>query len=740
MALPRDVKVSRRQWERAKEVFDVALELEPSARDSYLAEACSHDSALLHEVKELLDCYDQAGSFLRDPSKPGTSEPPSSPVFSAGQLVANRFRIMKLIGSGGMGEVYSSYDLELGELVALKTLRAMMSADARMITSFKQEVHLARLVTHPNVCRIFDMFWHHNIDGSAIAVLTMEYLSGETLSNRLHSSGPLCPSEALPIIRQIAHGLDAAHSFGIIHRDFKSSNVMLVPQPAGPMRTVITDFGLASEQQATLEHPNESQDIAGTPAYIAPEQVQNTALTPAVDIYAFGVVLFELLTGRLPFRGGPNTLIAMKRQQPQPPSPSQYAEGLTLVWESAILKCLAPQPQNRPASASEVLALLSSKAPWSRPRKLVAAVAAVVAVALLVAAFFWFKPHVINPEAQAALDGARVALENDSEQGFTKAIEDYKHAILLDPKWAQPWAELAYAYATESNFRFLDGKTALPLSRQAALQAIRLDPKSGMAYGALGWTQSLDFDEWPNAEGSFRRALELTPDNGQIHYWFGVHLRKMGRFKEAEEQDKLALAGTHQRDPNVWCELAFLYWTANDIPKFHQHMAEQLKAYPNFDLTRFLQARLLKLEAKFDQAEEQLSFAEHLGMKPVTVMVERASLAEYEGNVSKARDYVRALEVAAQTQEVDGLLLAGVYVGLHDYDAAFAALESAYQRKDNTLLSLPTSPVVAPLRPDLRFQALLKRLHFTDQIMQQMEFNSSSSSGWSSQPRRVGTS
>ncbi|HLJ28930.1 MAG TPA: protein kinase [Candidatus Angelobacter sp.] len=736
MALSRDDKVSLRQWERAKEIFDIAVDLEPGARSSYLAATCADDSSLLDEVKELLEYYDQAGSFLRDPIRTQTSEEPATPVFSTGQFVANRFRIMKLVGSGGMGEVYVAYDFELGELVALKTLRSIMSADARMITSFKQEVHLARRVTHPNVCRIFDMFWHHGMDGSPIAVLTMEYLAGQTLSDRIHSSGPLFPSEALPMIRQIAKGLDAAHKFGIIHRDFKSSNVMLVPQPDGTMRAVITDFGLASEQYASADQPKEAEDIAGTPAYIAPEQLQNVTLTPSVDIYAFGVVLFEMLTGRLPFRGGPGTLIAIKRQQLEPPSPGQYTDSLEPHWESTILKCLASEPRNRPSSAAEVLQSLSSKPPWSWRRKLTIAITTLI---LLAATFFSFRPHVINPEAQAALDSARVALENDSKDGFTKAIEDYKLAVHLDPNWAQPWAELAYAYATASNFRY-DGPAALQQARNAALKAISLDSNLGKAYGALGWTQSLDFDEWPRAEQSFRRALQLSPDDGQIHYWFGVHLRKKGRFREAEEQDKSALSLTHQRDPNVWSELAFLYWTANQIQKFHQHMAEQLKAYPNFALTRYLHARLLKLEQGFDQAEEELSFAEKLGMNPVTVMVERASLAEHQENMSRARDYVSTLETAARFQEVDGLLLAGVYAGLRDYDAAFATLERAYERKDNTLLSLATSPVVASLRPDLRFQVLLKKLHFNDQIMQQMEFSSFSSNGLSSQPRRTGTS
>lgn len=710
MAVSRDDKISIRSWERAKEIFEAAADLDPAARESYLLDACASDSALLAEVKDLLDFHDRAGSFLQDSSKTHSSPRSSSPVFSPGDFVAKRFRIMRLIGEGGMGEVYVAYDLELGELVALKTLRSILSADARMITSLRQEVHLARQVTHPNVCRIFDMFWHQNSEEDAIAIVSMEFLPGWTLLEFIRSEGPFSPSEALPIVRQIANGLDAAHNFGIIHGDFKSSNVMLVPQQDGTSRAVITDFGLAKEQFDATADAAQPQEIAGTPAYIAPEQLQKVPLTPAVDIYAFGVVLFEMVTGRPPFVGGAGTVLGLKQQQVEPPSPGEFNKRISPHWESAILECINKDPQSRPASASSVSRLLSRRHPWSRSQKLVAIAATLV---LIVSVFFYFRPHQINPSAQAAVYRARVALENDSKEGSLEAIEDYKLAIQLDPKWAVPWAELAYTYAAASNMRYIDGNTALVQAREAALRAIQLDPHSGQAYGALGWTQSLDFDQWPDAEQSFRRALELSPEDGQIHHWFGVHLRKKGKFKEAEAEDTLALNLAHQRDPNAWSELAFLYWTEGDITRLHEHMQEQLRAYPNFELTRYLYARLLKIEGKYDEAADQLSFAQQLGMNPVTIMAERASLAIYRGNLAEAREYVAQLSRRSTQQEIDGLLLAGLYAALHDNDSAFATLADAYRRKDNTLLSLTTSPLLEPLRGDPRYRLLLQLLHFS---------------------------
>jgi Tfp pilus assembly protein PilF len=348
---------------------------------------------------------------------------------------------------------------------------------------------------------------------------------------------------------------------------------------------------------------------------------------------------------------------------------------------------------------------------------------AIVFTVAVIFAILTFRPHYINPNAQTALDAAGVAIENPSKDGFSKAIEEYKRATALEPKWAQAWAELAYAYAAASNARYIDGQTALRESRTAALRAIQIDPSLAKAQGALAWTQSLDFDEWPKAEDSFRTALKLSPEDGQIHYWFGVHLRKKGRYKEAEQHDQLALRFTHQRDPNIWCELAFLYWTSGQVSKLHQHLQEQMKTFPNFPLTRFLSARLLKIEGDFRNAEDELSFAEKLGLNPLTILVERASLEKYEGNVGAARRDIARIVEASHITEVDGLLLAGDYAGLNEYDEAFAVLEAAYRRKDNTLLSLATSPVIQPLRQDPRYISLLKRLHFTDQIMQQIGFN-----------------
>jgi tetratricopeptide (TPR) repeat protein/tRNA A-37 threonylcarbamoyl transferase component Bud32 len=291
------------------------------------------------------------------------------PVFSSGETVASRYRLVRFLAQGGMGEVYEVEDLELRERVALKTVRPEAAADSLSVERFRREIQLARKVTHPNVCRIFDVS-HHRQEGDSgqIIFLTMELLEGETLSARLRRGGPLPPDEALPIARQICLGLEAAHQVGIIHRDLKPGNVVLVPARGG-VRAVVTDFGLARlEPGHPADHPGAptltvAGGLVGTPAYLAPEQLEGGEITTAVDIYALGIVLYEVATGTVPFLGDSLLATAVKRLKENPVSPRTHAPNLDRRWEAAILRCLEREPAARFASPLEVFAALTGEAP-----------------------------------------------------------------------------------------------------------------------------------------------------------------------------------------------------------------------------------------------------------------------------------------------------------------------------------------------------------------------------------------
>ncbi|MCM2270089.1 MAG: serine/threonine-protein kinase, partial [Thermoanaerobaculia bacterium] len=257
--------------------------------------------------------------------------------------------IVRFVARGGMGEVYEAEDVELRGRIALKTIHPAAVAEGGAVERFKREIQLARRVTHPNVCRIFDVGYHGAAPGAPPHVfLTMELLEGETLAARLRRVGRLTPAAALPIARQLAEALQAAHEVGIVHRDFKTENVFLVPGASGE-RAVVTDFGIAraapdERYAATLTADGSA---IGTPAYMAPEQIEGRGVSAATDQYAFGIVLFEMVTGELPFRGDSPLATAARRLTEPPPSPRDFAPELDATWEAAILRCLERRPEDR---------------------------------------------------------------------------------------------------------------------------------------------------------------------------------------------------------------------------------------------------------------------------------------------------------------------------------------------------------------------------------------------------------
>jgi eukaryotic-like serine/threonine-protein kinase len=337
---------------------------------------------------------------MDSPPAPGSHDTPEStptrsvPIvatFRAGDLLCDRFRVVRFIARGGMGELYEAEDLTLGERVALKTIRSEIAVHERANQRFRREVQLARKVTHPNICRIFDLFEHRPPEGTAGAVsfVTMELLQGETLSQRLRRLGPVSVEDALPIVQQMAAALSAAHAADVIHRDFKSNNVMLLD--AGPSRlprVVVTDFGLAhlvGDASAIVDSGiTVTGDVPGTPEYMSPEQIEGGVLTPASDIYALGIVIYEMVTGQRPFAADTPIASALQRVVgPTPKSPRELKPELPAEWDHAIMRCLARYPDGRFRDASDVAHALDGTLTTRRPQSRLVIAAA---VALLVVA------------------------------------------------------------------------------------------------------------------------------------------------------------------------------------------------------------------------------------------------------------------------------------------------------------------------------------------------------------------
>ncbi len=264
--------------------------------------------------------------------------------FLPGTMLAGRYRIAGLLGRGGMGEVYRATDLTLGQAVALKFLPEVLARDERALARFYNEVRIARQVTHPNVCRVYDI---GQVEGQHY--ISMEYVDGEDLASLLRRIGRLPVDKAVETARKVCAGLAAAHERGVLHRDLKPANVMLDRRG----QVIIMDFGLAG-----LSDQLQGDIRSGTPAYMSPEQLAGTEVTLKSDIYALGLVLYELFTGKRAFEAATMAELVDLQQRGSPVSITSLVKELDPAVERVILRCLAPDPKQRPASALSIAAAL----------------------------------------------------------------------------------------------------------------------------------------------------------------------------------------------------------------------------------------------------------------------------------------------------------------------------------------------------------------------------------------------
>lgn len=277
------------------------------------------------------------------------------PRFAPGSVFAGRYLVEKRIGKGGMGTVYKATDKILEIPVAVKTMNSDVTLDEKTLLRFKREVILARKVAHPNVCRIYDIG-----ESEGIHYVSMEYLEGVSLADLLLTRGALAPSEGLKILKQVLEALKEAHRVGIIHRDLKPQNIMVVGDHA-----YIMDFGISvSTEASTL---TATGMMVGTPRYMAPEQFGEGAKDQRCDLYAVGVIMFEMFTGRLPFESNTPAGVMYAHLYTDPPKPSDMVPEFSKPLERIILKTLEKDPQNRYQTANDLLVAIEHMS--SPPRK-----------------------------------------------------------------------------------------------------------------------------------------------------------------------------------------------------------------------------------------------------------------------------------------------------------------------------------------------------------------------------------
>jgi len=446
------------KWEQVKELFETALEQDSNARELFLSKLAREDPLVAKQVAELISSFEQAGDFLNQPCTLDSEFFEDLALerqrFSPGDILCNRFRVVRLLGKGGMGEVYEAWDEELESAVALKILRLEVSAHDIFTARFRREIQLARKVTHPNICRIFDSFKHQLGNGAYITVLSMELLQGQTLAQYLQDKSRLTAQQAFPLVIQIAAGINAIHLAGIIHRDLKPSNVILVPDKTGYLLK-ITDFGIAGhlspeESHISLTSPG---GILGTPDYMAPEQLEHGKASVQSDIYSLGLILYEMVTGVKPFAGGN----AWKRIHQNPWPPKKLATDLPSKWDRTIRCCLEKNPTYRFLNVLEINNYLSTDSLHRKiPRKpffrqlgniFLSHLKIIVAFLGIMVALFTGLLRYLNQKAEypsgstmllfdiktsdPALSGITVALKSQLAQSAHLEIEEEENLVLI---------------------------------------------------------------------------------------------------------------------------------------------------------------------------------------------------------------------------------------------------------------------------------------------------------------------
>ncbi|HKF47739.1 MAG TPA: protein kinase [Terracidiphilus sp.] len=365
------------RWKTVNDIFHAALEVSTSERGNFVANASGGDPSLAQEVNQLLLADLEAGSYIESPVAAAnllrSALATLAPSLNPGDVLCGRFRIVRAVGEGGMGHVFEAFDEELGVSVALKMIRPEIASNPEALARFRQEVRLARRITHPNVCRTFDIEHETRVTDqergakAEFVFLTMEYLAGETLAERISRDGRLPLDLAYDLARQVADALRAAQELGVVHRDIKPGNIMLVPASgsAEGVRAVITDFGLARgasvESLRSISGISNKGNPIGTLAYMAPEQLSGGPVSAATDVYAFGLVLFEMATGKRAFPS--DTLLSgiSQRLAGPPPDPCAQAPDLPDRWSRAIAGCLQTKPEERLPAAVDAIAILDGQ-------------------------------------------------------------------------------------------------------------------------------------------------------------------------------------------------------------------------------------------------------------------------------------------------------------------------------------------------------------------------------------------
>jgi len=739
-------------------------------------------------------------------------------VLSAGTVVSH-YKIINKIGSGGMGEVYLAQDTKLERAVALKFLSTYLCADDDCRKRFKREAQAAAKLSHPNIIIIHEV---NEYEGRPY--FAMEHVEGRSLKD--HASGKeLTIEQILELAIQVCEGLQVAHDKGVIHRDIKPSNVLIDSHG----RARIVDFGLAAV--AGSNQLTKTGSTMGTIGYMSPEQVTGAEVDERSDLFSLGVLLYELVTQRNPFRRDTEaaTLRAVSDENPEPLArfKSDVPDGLQAIIEKSLEKSVETRYQTAAGIISDLKRLkrevsqLTAAAPttpsiavlpfanlsadpeqeyfcdgmaeeiinalthveglrvvartscfafkgkqadireigrqlnvgtvlegsvrkagnrlritaqlvnvadgyhlWSerydRDSEDIFAIQDEISLAIVgnlkvkllkedEAALT--KRHTADPEAHKLYLKGRYFWSRRTRESFEKAIDYFKKATVIDPKYALAYAGMAASYNDLPNYSSLPPAEAYPQAKEAAIKALEFDPDLAEGHTALGLILS-DYEwDWEGAERAFKRAIKLNPAYETAHQWYAHLLAYLGRADEAiaemnksYELDPLSLA--------VNRNFGFLYYLLHrfDDALTMLHRAVELDA--TFSYTYFIMGMAYLRKEQFEEAIQALQKERSLtgGANPVVVVPLGTAYARM-GDRKKADEVLAGVEELMKHEYISPFYLGQLYFALGKFDEGFELFEKAYNERDIYLRLLKAHPIEDEVRADPRFTALLKKMN-----------------------------
>jgi len=672
--------------ERVMDVVADALQRPPEERELFIQQACNGDDALVCAVNDALDWEANNASFLNAPWLEFTRL--VSP-FASGEVVNDRFEILREIGEGGMGMVYEAFDRRLQQRVAIKAAKPGFQ---RLLSP---ELRSALRVSHHNICRDNEIHTAKTEWGE-IDFLTMEFLEGETLSVHLKETGKLNHDEALDIACQLCAGLIEAHQSGIIHRDLKSGNVMLCRNEDGSRRAVVTDFGLAGPSSSAGE-------TAGTPAYMAPELWRGEPASKLTDIYALGVILYEMVAGRKPYQreddaklrsqktvtlagesvtaasDEPVSLIHVTRQEWEQPEqirpplpPSAWTRGLDSRWDRVIMGCLEVDPAERTQDVGEVLIeLRHERIPkWPFATAVVVVLVLAAAIGLIRPLRLWVRDLIWPPSVRlvvlppsgadsgAILSGG--ALQDVSRRlsnlrSGTRSVvvippADAKDLGVETPEQARKTLHATHALAT----------SATRQGNDTVVQGSVVDLETQTH------VRDFSFRYTPDTVGVLPGALA-----GEVSSGLGL------QGGPAEEALSPAATGAYDRGLDLFQNLQH---TEEAIRLFQE--AARLDPRSTLPLTALVQAEAQRFDetkdaAYLESAQQYLQNAQNLNPDSVSVHLAAGRLYQATGKLEKAlEEYLRVRSVAP-SNIMAARRAAGTYAQLDMPDKAVAEYRRA---------------------------------------------------------------